>query len=75
MINEHDIADMCALYELNKGDSFTINYDKVDESIGHIPANKSDVFLFDHIDGMYSYCKDMAGNVVHFAAWTKVIKT
>lgn len=28
--------------------------------------------LFDHIDGMYSYCTDEKGNVVHLAAWTDV---
>ncbi|MFM2134475.1 MAG: hypothetical protein RLZZ452_1362 [Pseudomonadota bacterium] len=27
---------------------------------------------FSHIDGMYSYCTDDAGNVVHLAAWTEV---
>ena len=29
-------------------------------------------YFFDHIDGMYSFCKDMSGNVVHLAAWTEV---
>lgn len=29
--------------------------------------------LFCHIDGMYSYCKDSQGNVVHLAAWTEVL--
>jgi hypothetical protein len=27
---------------------------------------------FDHIDGMYSYCTDDDGKVVHLAAWTDV---
>jgi hypothetical protein len=26
----------------------------------------------DHIDGMYSFCKDDEGNVIHLAAWTEV---
>ena len=30
------------------------------------------VLLFHHIDGMYSYCTDMSGGVVHLAAWTDV---
>lgn len=27
---------------------------------------------FHHIDGMYSYCTDDDGNVIHLAAWTEV---
>jgi len=27
---------------------------------------------FHHVDGMYSYCTDKDGNVVHLAAWTEV---
>jgi len=27
---------------------------------------------FDHLDGMYSYCLDEGGNVVHIAAWQEV---
>lgn len=30
------------------------------------------VLFFHHIDGMYSYCTDMSGGVVHLAAWTDV---
>jgi hypothetical protein len=28
--------------------------------------------LFGHVDGMYSYCTDDNGNVVHLAAWADV---
>lgn len=28
--------------------------------------------FFDHIDGMYSYCKDKEGNIVHLPAWSDV---
>ena len=31
-----------------------------------------DVLFFDHLDGMYSYCKDIAGNIIHLAAWAEV---
>lgn len=27
---------------------------------------------FHHIDGMYSYCTDDDGNVMHLAAWTEI---
>lgn len=38
-----------------------------------IPGNDDlGVFLFGHIDGMYSYCTDMSGGVFHLAAWTEV---
>ena len=32
------------------------------------------VYLFHHIDGMYSFCTDDRGVVYHFAAWTEVSK-
>ena len=35
--------------------------------------NTGHVFYFDHIDGMYSFCKDMQGNTVHLTAWMEVI--
>ena len=31
-----------------------------------------EVFFFDHLDGMYSYCKNKKGEVVHLAAFTVV---
>ncbi len=31
--------------------------------------------LFHHIDGMYSYCHDIHGNVVHLPAWQEVVET
>lgn len=30
------------------------------------------VLLFHHIDGMYSYCTDENGDVVHIPAWAEV---
>jgi len=33
---------------------------------------QGDCLFFEHVDGMYSYCKDVDGNVVHLAAWTEV---
>lgn len=75
MINEHDIADHdCALYELNKGDHFVIVDDDLQVPPAHEAVDKAAQYWFGHIDGMYSYCKDLEGNLVHFAAWTKVRK-
>jgi hypothetical protein len=30
------------------------------------------VIFFDHIDGMYSYCKTLDGRLVHLVAWAEV---
>ena len=52
------------LYELPRNSWFTINSDETNVK-----------YFLDHIDGMYSYCTDVKGNVLHFAAWTEVAKT
>lgn len=79
MINEHDLEDMCNLYELRKGDKFKVAPEDVAGEpvkvpVGREAPNLELEYLFDHLDGMYSFCKDSAGQVVHFAAWTKVYK-
>ncbi len=48
------------LYELPRNTYFTIEDDPSQE-----------VFLFDHIDGMYSVCY-RGDDMVHLAAWTDV---
>ena len=45
------------LYELKRNTKFTLD---------------GETYMLDHIDGMYSYCLDAKGNVVHIAAWTEV---
>lgn len=50
------------LYELTKGDSFKLAGDDL-----------SPVFIFDHVDGMYSYCT-CGTRVVHLAAFAPVIR-
>ena len=42
----------------------------------HPPSHREfetgEVLDFSHIDGMYSYCKDAAGEVVHLVCWQEV---
>jgi len=37
-----------------------------------LQIENGDVIWFDHIDGMYSYCKNKKGEVVHLVAWANV---
>lgn len=74
MINEHDIADMKALYELEYGQHFKL----APQDVISVPPDSeefttSDVFKFLGIDGMYSKSTDSNGTRHYFAAWTKVI--
>lgn len=39
---------------------------------GGLPAKPGQLIDFHHIDGMYSFCHDHNGNVVHIKAWTEV---
>lgn len=39
---------------------------------GARPVLVGEEIMFHHIDGMYSYCHDKQGRVVHLAAWTEV---
>jgi len=35
--------------------------------------DQKEMFFFDHLDGMYSYCLDSNKNVIHLSATTPVI--
>ncbi len=52
------------LYKLPRNSLFTLSCP--------FPLSEQ-VFLFKHIDGMYSYCLDADKQVVHFSAITEVI--
>lgn len=39
---------------------------------GALAVDVGQIIYFSHIDGMYSYCKDIDGNIVHLKAWTEV---
>jgi hypothetical protein len=49
------------LYELPRNVYFSIEDDPLQR-----------VYLFKHIDGMYSVCYDMSDELIHIAAWTDV---
>jgi hypothetical protein len=59
------------LYELKHGDRFKIIDDDPKVPVASPKAELDKVYLFSHIDGMYSYCKD-GDDIVHFAAWTEI---
>lgn len=76
MINQHDLEDMCPLYDLHRGDKFVVadEHQEVRVPPAHVQFDMSDVFTFFDVDGMYSFCKDSKDQVIHLAAWTKVNK-
>jgi hypothetical protein len=59
------------LYDLKHGMKFRIIDEEVKVPVGAPKAETDKVYLFGHIDGMYSYCRD-GDKSVHFAAWTEV---
>ena len=62
---------MTELYNLKRGDKFIVTDADARVPVASPKAEAGKVYLFGHIDGMYSYCKD-GDDVVHFAAWTEV---
>lgn len=59
------------LYEVPAGSKIRIiGEDKVPP--GGKEAKAGVVYKFFNIDGMYSYCTDGNGNVVHLVAWAEV---
>lgn len=63
---------MTELYNLDRGTWFRVVDKEVKVPVAHQEVDVEDTFQFHHIDGMYSYCTDKQGNVVHLAAWTEV---
>lgn len=63
---------MSKLYELRKGTKFLVIDEEIKLPVAHPEIDVSSVYTFDHIDGMYSLCRDENKQAVHFAAWTEV---
>jgi hypothetical protein len=62
------------LYELKKGDKFRVIRENPTIYIGQ-EFEPEEVFIFDHVDGMYSYCFwEDTNEVVHIAVFQEVEK-
>ena len=61
------------LYNIEKGSKI---YEKVGERKNGMWEYKDSVIIFDHIDGMYSYCyvENHPNRVLHLKAWTPLVK-
>jgi hypothetical protein len=60
------------LYDAYRNTMVKVIDDLVTVPPGMPGIQKGEVFKFHHIDGMYSYCHDEEGNVVHLPAWCEV---
>ena len=65
------------LYDVPKN-SYVIISDKNSPEDLEGPPGANDIkpgerIWFGHLDGMYSYCKDEKGRVVHLKGWVQVI--
>jgi hypothetical protein len=61
------------LYKIPAGSKFKISPNEKVQIPPDSPApDYRDVYKLHNIDGMYSYCTDVNGRVVHLAAWTDV---
>lgn len=64
MLSEIDLRDWIRSEEPVK--LYNVKRDSV------VSLSDDEVFKFDHIDGMYSVCYTLAGNLFHLAATTPV---
>ena len=62
------------LYEIDRN-SWVMPIDDTTAPPGARPVSVGEPIFFCHLDGMYSYCKDVHGNVVHLPAWQEVVGT
>lgn len=62
---------MTQLYKVPNGSMVRVLEDD-DGPPGAKVIRAGDRIKFHHIDGMYSFCHDKDGNIVHLKAWTEV---
>lgn len=60
------------LYEVPAGAKIKLTEDGAGTPPASKPAKGGAIYKFFNVDGMYSYCEDENGEVVHLAAWTDV---
>jgi len=59
------------LYEVQPGSKIKVKSDiKVPPGAPNITEEQ--ILIFNHVDGMYSKCLDLSGNIVHLVAWAEV---
>lgn len=66
MLNEFDIKDWVCVGQPTK------LYDVKRNQLVSLTDEPGFPFWFEHVDGMYSYCKMLDGTVFHPAAWSDV---
>jgi hypothetical protein len=60
------------LYNVPRNSKIRVIDGKIQTPIASTPINEDEILEFSHVDGMYSYCKNNKGEIVHLAAWTEV---
>lgn len=60
------------LYDVPRN-SWVVPVEDAQAPPGARPVSEGEPVLFHQTDGMYSYCHDRWGNVVHLSAWQDVV--
>jgi hypothetical protein len=59
------------LHKVPRGSKIKVKSD-IKVPPGAPEIQEEQILIFNHIDGMYSHCLDLNGNVVHLDAWAEV---
>ena len=59
------------LYDVPRNSKIIVK-DKIKTPPASLPIEEGDILQFHHIDGMYSYCENENGDVVHLLASAEV---